>query len=293
MITIITMTWKEMIRKRVMLLSLIMTAIFLVAFWYVARAITQDNTTILDPSNISRMIQRFEHGAILLSLGTFFGSFVVAFLSIFSAVGVIAGEAEQGVLQALLPRPIPRWRWYLGRWIGYVSMGIVYAALLMGSILAITCTHALVPNSLGIILQSFALFAWVVPILVSVSMVGSCFFSALGNGVFMVMLYGAGSLGGMIEKIIGIRLFNSMDSSHSLQTISGLLSIIMPADSLQRRMLADLFSLQEIQDLTNLNQFLGPFGVYQVPSNTFLVYTLVYMLAALAIGIAAFQRKDL
>lgn len=294
MITIVMMTWKEMLRKRVMALSLVMTAVFLIAFWFVARTIGKDmmnGMDSLDPDSISALLRRFQQGAITLSLGFFFGSFVIAFLSIFSSVAVVAGEAEQGVLQALLPRPLARWRWFFGRWLGYVSLGVIYAALIFGSILTITQIHSTVPGDYISLLKSFTLFAFVVPLLVSVSMLGSCFFSALGNGVFMVMLFGAGWLGGMIEKIGSIGV--SKDTFKPLQTISGLMSIVMPVDSLQRRMLAEMFSLKEVQGIANINDSLGPFGLSQIPSNTFLVYAACYTLIALLLGMFTFRRKDL
>lgn len=292
MITIVMMTWKEMLRKRVMTLSLVMTLVFLIAFWFVARAIGKELDIGMDPDSISALLRRFQNGALTLSLGFFFGSFVIAFLSIFSSVAVVAGEAEQGVLQALLPRPLSRWRWYFGRWLGYVSLGVIYSALLFGFILLITQLNSTVPGDFITLMKSFALFAFVVPLLVSLAMLGSCFFSALGNGVFMVMLFGAGWLGGMIEKVTTIGYF-SEDTFKPLETISGLMSIIMPVDSLQRRMLAEMFSLSEVQGLANLKSSLGPFGLNQIPSNSFLVYAACYTLFALLLGMVIFNRKDL
>jgi ABC-type transport system involved in multi-copper enzyme maturation permease subunit len=289
---IMVMTWKEMLRKRVMTLSLVMTFIFLIALWFLARAIGSSPHPNMGPSSMTYLVERYAQGAMIIALGIFFGAFVIAFLAIFSSVGVIAGEAEQGVLQALLPRPIARWRWFLGRWLGYVSLGVIYAALLFGSILLIAKIHATLPGDLVSLLKSFVLFAFVVPLLVSVSMLGSCFFSALGNGVFMVMLFGAGWLGGMIGKVTGIGTF-SEDKYKSLNTISGLLSLVMPTDAIQQRMLAEMFPLDTLQGFTNLNQTLGPFAITQVPSNAFLIYVLGYMLIALAFGIFFFQRKDL
>jgi ABC-type transport system involved in multi-copper enzyme maturation permease subunit len=292
MITIMMMTWKEMLRKRVMTLSLVMTVIFLVAFWFVARAIGHDTLIGTDPTSMSGLLRRFQYGALIISLGFFFGSFVIAFLAIFSSVGVVAGEAEQGVLQALLPRPLARWRWFLGRWLGYVSLGVIYAALLFGFILVIANIHAMVPGNFSTLLKSFLLFAFAVPLLVSVSMLGSCFFSALGNGVFMVMLFGAGWLGGMIEKVTAIGMF-TQDTFKPLETISGLMSLVMPVDSLQKRMLAEMFSLDEIAGLTDLNRSLGPFALNQIPSDAFLVYAFCYTAAALLLGMLFFRRKDL
>jgi ABC-type transport system involved in multi-copper enzyme maturation permease subunit len=196
------------------------------------------------------------------------------------------------VLLALLPRPLPRWKWYIGRWIGYVSLGIGYSLLLFVSILIISWIHAAVPVDGLSMVKSFVLFASIVPMLISVSMLGSCIFSALGNGVFMTMLFGAGWLGGMIEKVGGLMIARDA-SLKPLQTISGMMSLVMPVDSIQRRMLSEMFSLSDIQEITNINLSLGPFAFDQVPSNLFLVYTACYMIAALGAGLWLFKRKDL
>lgn len=293
MITIIGMTWKELLRKRVMILTLLMTAVFLLAFWFVAKTLGErlDSPYMQDKTSTAYLIESFQLGSITLTLGFFFGAFVIAFLSIFSSFSVISGEAEQGVLQALLPRPLPRWHWYMGRWIGYVSLGIGYAALLFLSILLITNANSSIPAEPVSLIKSFLLFAWIVPILVSISMLGSCLFSALGNGVFMTMLYGAGWLGGMIEKVGSFARLED-EAVKPLMTIAGIMSLLMPTESLQHRMLSELFSLSEMRELVPFDMDLGPFGIGQIPSNAFLLYSACYTLAALGLGLLMFRRKD-
>ncbi|MDF2963316.1 MAG: hypothetical protein K0S39_5051 [Paenibacillus sp.] len=295
MITITRMTWKEMLRKRVLMLTLFMTAIFLIAFWFVAGTLgneMQRSLDRLDPSSTQFLIKQYLTGATILILGFFFASFVLAFLSIFSSSSAIAGEAEQGVLQALIPRPISRVEWFIGRWTGYVSLGVLYAAILFVSILVITNVHAVIPGDAWTLVRGFLLFAAVVPLLVSLSMLGSCFLSAIGNGVFITMLFGAGWLGGMIDKVASSMGLQEL-AIKPLVTIAGLMSLIMPADSLQRRMLAELFSFRELDQLVNFNRSLGPFTIGQIPSDAFLWYTLGYILLALGGGIWMFHRKDL
>jgi ABC-type transport system involved in multi-copper enzyme maturation permease subunit len=291
MITIITLTWKEMLRKRVMLLTLFMTLIFLLAYWFIARSIgTEFSSPGLDPGSMEYMINEFMGGAITLTIGFFFASFVVAFLAIFSSVSVIAGEAEQGVLQALMPRPMTRTHFYLGRWIGYVSIGVGYALFLFLMILGVSEYHASVPGSWMTLTKSFLLFASVIPLLVAVAMLGSCYMSAMGNGVFMTMLFGAGWLGGMLNKATSMGL----QAGANLQLIGGLLDMAMPADALQRRMLAEMFLLKEMQPFIDLAEMdLGPLQLVGAPSNTFLLYALGYFTVAMLLGIRAFRKKNL
>ncbi|ANE47680.1 hypothetical protein SY83_16885 [Paenibacillus swuensis] len=290
MMTILMMTWKEMMRKRVLSLTFILTVVFLIGFWYVAKIIGNDgNMGVPDPTQ--NLIRDFSNGSIILSLGFFFATFVIAFLSIFSSFSVVSGEAEQGVMQALLPRPLPRWKWFMGRWLGYTLLGVLYSALLFIALLFITDLYAGIPRELGVWMKSFLLFAWIVPLLVSVSMLGSCYFPAFGNGVFMIMMYGAGWLGGMLEKVTATGMFKE-DSRASLDMVSGLTSLAMPVDTLQRRMLAELFSFKDMQSYLDIDR-MGPFSLQAIPSNTFLVYAALYTVAALLLGMFTFQRKDL
>lgn len=293
MTTILAMTWKEMLRKKVMLLTLLLTIVFLIAFWFVADTIAMNDPGPGTLANGNELFMQYMNGTFILSLGFFFGAFVIAFLAIFSSFSVIAGEAEQGVMQALLPRPLPRWKWYLGRWLGFVTLGVFYAFILFAAILLITNAHANVPRDVWVLTKSFLLFASVIPLLISVSMLGSGLFSALGNGVFMTMLYGAGFLGGMVDKIAGtLRLED--DAWRVLQNLTGMISMLMPADTLQRRMTVELFSLKDLKGFVSLNS--GPLSMLNIssfPSNAFIMYAAGYTVIIFALGLLRFQRKDL
>lgn len=291
--TILAMTWKEMLRKKVMLLTLLLTLVFLIAFWFVADTVGMNDPNTGTLGNGSGLFMQYMNGAFILSLGFFFGAFVIAFLAIFSSFSVIAGEAEQGVMQALLPRPLPRWKWYLGRWLGFVTLGTIYALILFTAILLITNVHANVPRDAVVLAKSFILFASVVPLLISVSMLGSGLFSALGNGVFMTMLYGAGFLGGMVDKLSGsLRL--EEDGLKVLNNLTGMISMIMPADTLQRRMTVELFSLKDMNGMISMDSgALSLMNLNSFPSNTFVAYAVIYTVVIFGLGLLRFQRMDL
>ncbi|MGF7031909.1 ABC-type transport system involved in multi-copper enzyme maturation permease subunit [Paenibacillus mucilaginosus] len=292
MITIVGMTWKEMLRKRVLLLTLILTAVFLLAFWFLAGSLRSDAASSggAGARDLTTLMDAYRAGVMSLTLGFFFGSFVLAFLAIFSSFSAVSGEAETGVLQALLPRPVSRPQWYIGRWTGYVTVGLLYGAILFTAILTITGMHATVPGDPASWVRGYLLFASVVPLLVSLGMLGSCFFSSLGNGVLMTMLFGAGWLGGMIEKIAsGIPPGEA--ALKPMQTIAGIFALLMPADSLSRRMLAELFSVSDVSELFDGNLTLGT-TLGQIPSNAYLWYAVAYTAVMLAAGVIAFRRRD-
>ncbi|WP_411345410.1 ABC transporter permease [Paenibacillus sp. WLX1005] len=288
---IIGMTWKELMRKKVLLMTMVMTVLFLILFWFIARTLTGDN--VASNTGAVDLVAQYAQGSMLLTLGFFFGSFILAFLVIFSSFSVISGEAEIGIMQATLTRPVPRWKWYAGRWLGYVSFGVLYALVLYVSIVIVTATHTIVPGNWLIHLQSFLLYALTVPILITLSLLGSTAFSALGNGVFMTMLYGAGWLGGMVEKVTSMMGLKP-DVQQTLSNITGLISLLMPVDALQRKMLAVMLGLKDLAGLVDVGASLSStMGLGQVVSTSFVVYAILYALVLLVWGMRRFQRKEL
>lgn len=284
------MTWKELTRKKVLLLTLIMTILFLVIFWFIAQTLASRSGNSLEDFTL---VSRFMSASLLLSVGFFFGNFILAFLIIFSSFSAIAGEAEVGIMQAALTRPIKRWKWYLGRWLGYVLFGWGYALLLYISIVGVTGIHATIPGTFLVHVQSFALFALSVPILVTLTLLGSTAFSAIGNGVFMTMLYGAGWLGGMVEKVTS-SLTLQPATEQTMSNITGVISLLMPVDAIQRKAISTMLGMEELAGMLPTGGFmLTDIGLGQIPSNSFIVYGVVYMLILLYWGVHRFNRKDL
>ncbi|MCM3749651.1 ABC transporter permease subunit [Paenibacillus pasadenensis] len=295
-----SLTWKELMRKRVVLLTGIMTAAFLIALWFIASAISNEVFGFgLAEDDPKFILEMFARGMLILSLAFFFGGFVIAFLSIFSSSSAISGEAELGVLQALAPKPLARWQWYAGRWLGFVSFGLVYALILFTAIIAITGYHASVPRDPANLISAYLFFGMIVVVLVTLSMLGSTFFSGIGNGVFVTMLYGGGWLGGMIEKVItqvsSLSTNGGGKLGESLSNIAGLLSLAMPADGLHRMMLGRLFNVPGLSELIGMKASgqESLFGIGAAPTMAFLWYALLYTAAAFAFGAWRFQRKDL
>lgn len=293
MTAVLVLTWRELLRKRVTLMCIIMTALFWIAYWFIARAFANEIASFSNPSSIEAIFLQFRNGALTLALGYFFGSFAVAFLAIFSAVSSISGEAESGVIQTVLARPIRRSHYYAGRWLGFTSFGILYALMLFASVLMIAYMHTGLQLSAGAIFSSGLLFIAVVPLLVSLTMLGSCFLSPLGNGIGATLLFALGWLGGMIERVIsseaGLLANKAMEP---LQTITGIISLLMPVDGIQKRMLAELFSARDIAGLFDVTTGLGPFSIGAIPSNTFLAYAAFYTALLTLLGILALRKKD-
>ena len=292
---IMQMTWKEMIRKRVMILAMILTILFLTAYWFIADAVAGSDR-IGGFSDGSSIVDSYTTGVIMLMIGFFFAGFVIALLSIFSAFSSIAGEAEQGVMQALLTRPISRTQFYIGRWLGFVTLLCCYTLILYTAIMVITDIHASIPKEPMVHVKALLLLALIIVLLISLTMLGSTKFSSLGNGVFMTMLFGAGWLGGMLEKVQNIGIFDILDVEdvgNTLSNISGLMSIVMPVDALQRKMMHGLIGLNELGSVVDVSEIVTGFFIGDVPSGTFVIYAMLYAAIAFVWGVLRFRKKDL
>lgn len=288
MTTLIGMTWKELLRKKVVLMTLIMTVLFIIIFSFIANILGESSQL----EQTQQLVIQFMNGASILTLGFFFGSFILAFLIIFSSFSSISGEAEISMMQSMLTRPIPRWKWYTGRWLGYTLFGVAYALILYISIIVIANINANIPQNIVLHIQSFSLFALIVPVLVTVTLLGATLFSALGNGVFMTMLYGASWLGGMVEKVSG-ELEIKPELIRSLYNITGMISLAMPADAIQRKMLSVMLSVDQLVGMFDINeQMRGGMSLGQVPSATFIVYTFIYTIILFFWGMRRFYKKD-
>lgn len=69
-------------------------------------------------------------------------------------------------------------------------------------------------------------------------------------------------------------------------------SLIMPVDSLYRKIVCVLLASTAANPVQAMSQ-MGPFGARAEPSVWMLVYTMVYLLGALALAVRVFSRRDI
>lgn len=275
MITIAMLTFKEMVRRRILLVTIVLAVIFLsiygVGVHYGYR----------DMASHSGSMKMFI-GPVLLSLGLYFGSFIVAFLAIMAAVGAISGEIENGTMHAIVPRPVRRREIILGKFFGYSLALSIFAALFYVAVLLIvrSNTGMAVPVRVGAI----GLFCLQPLILLAVTLFGTTFLSTLANGISVFMLYAVGVVGGMLEQI------GAMASSQTLVNIGILSSLTMPADAIYRKIAHTLLS---VPGASFSSYMMGPFGSSSEPSAWMLAYTGLYILGFLLLALRTFARRDI
>ena len=275
MLTIARMTLKEIVRRRILHVTLLLTVLFLALYGTGVHYAFKNMSASGSPLR-AMITPEF------LSIGLFFGSFLISFLAIMSSVGALSSEIENGTILAIIPRPIRRSEIILGKFFGYAVVLMTFAVIYYCTVILILqyTTGLHVPLKLGTIL----LYAVQPLVLLAVTLYGTTFLPTLANGIAVFMLYMLGVLGGMIEQI-GFMLKNQ-----TLLQMGIISSLIMPADSLYRKIVSSVLSAPGV----NLSSyFLGPFGSGSEPSSYMLIYTGLYVIAFLTLAVRTFSNRDI
>jgi Cu-processing system permease protein len=274
-------TLRESLRRRVFLVVALLTFAFLALYglgtWQLNRDVQQvgSNGLGVDPDVLV--------GATLLGLSMFATLFLGTVLAVFLTLGAVRGDAERGLLQPLLVRPVSRRTLLLGR---YAAAAAVCAAYVIAVFLATTVTTWIMggwwPDRLFLPALGLAL---AVAILAALSLAGSVFLSATANGIAVFMVFGAGLVAGLLGQI-GEAL-----GSDTLQHVAKVASWLLPFEGLYQAALAGLTA--DTVGFTRLAINLGPFGSAESAGAGLWLWAIVYLALVGAWALRGFARRDL
>lgn len=277
MLTIAALTFKEVVRRRILLVTIVMAVAFLALYGMGVHYGYKDMAGSHYAGPMQALI-----APMFLSIGLYFGSFIIAFLAVMAAVGSISGEIENGVIYAVVPRPLRRLEIILGKFIGYGLMLSVFASLFYVAVLLIV--HYNTGLNAPVKVGAIGLFCLQPVILLAVTLFGTTFMSTLANGIGCFMLYAVGVVGGMLEQI------GHLAQSQVLVNIGIVSSLVMPADSVYRKI---VYTLLSAPGASFSSLMMGPFGSVSEPSVWMLVYTGLYVLFFLSMALRIFTRRDI
>jgi len=282
-VVIVRVTLRECLRRRVLVVVALLTLAFLAlysvathfAFSTINTPRVQQGTAFVDAKALA--------GGTLLGLAMFATLFLGAVLAVFLTFNVIRGDAEQGLLQPIVVRPIGRTVFVAARFGAACGLCIAYTALVYGACVAITGLEGnWWPDS--IVVPGLALAA-AVCVIAAISLLGSVYMSTIANGIAVLMIYGAGLVSGLIGQI-GYAL-----PSERLQQIGKVASWALPFDALYQ---AGLHSLTaDTSGITGVIVHLGPLGGAQGASPLLGVWALAYLAVVLAATAVGLGRRDL
>ena len=276
------LTFREAIRRRIMLAGLILGLSFRVVFTIGFHFILTQIRTFAATTSPS---QGIAHVADVESMNGFLmaGLYAITFLSIamaaLMAADTLAGEINSGTIQTIATKPIRRSDVVLGKWLGFAGLLGLYILLMAGgTVLSVYIQTSYVPNHL---FSGLVLIYLEALLIMTITLMCSAAFPALATGGIVFGLYGLAFIGGWIEQI-GAALHNETAVKIGIIT-----SLIIPSESLWRRA---TFEMQ-----TPLAGVLGvsPFGATSVPSVLMVVYAVLYLVIVLISSIRIFQKRDL
>jgi ABC-type transport system involved in multi-copper enzyme maturation permease subunit len=272
---------QEALRRRVLLVVVVLTVIFGGLYaWGCSELFSDvdqfsDSSTGLDATALA--------GSTIVGLAMFGGLFLGTVLATFLTAGAVRGDAERGLLQPLVVRPLTRTQYLLGRFLAAATVSAAYvlvvyfgAVLVTGWIGDFWPAH---PLASGLRLAGGAV------LIAALSLLGSVFLSATANGILMLMAYGMGLLAGLLGAI------GDAIPSPTLQHIASTASWVLPFEALYRDALRVLVA--EVPGVTGAIVQLGPLGGSHDAGPLLGPYTIVYLAAVAALAAFAFGRSDL
>lgn len=279
MTAIMGMSFKEIYKKKAFMLGFILSIAYLLLYGVGLNLIYKN--TLSD-----NLIYRAMMESQLISMGLYFAGYLVALLVVLSSSGSISSEIENGIMYSVASKPISRTSIMMGKFAGIGGIMVVYASCLFAAVIGLNVVlGGNLARGIGIIniLKGLAFFDLIPLMLLAVTMLGSAATSTIGAGIISIVLYGLASVGGMLEQF-GIALKNQ-----SLANIGIISSLIMPSDSIYRKMTTSMFDMGDFSILG-----MSPLGgSASEPSVWMVVYSVIYVIFIVWSAVWVFNRRDI
>ena len=278
---------RESLRRRVFAVVVVLTVAFLALYGLGTEQAFDEVTELEGPGGQGAAAAGVDTmtvvGATLFGLSMFATLFLGTVLAVFLTLGVVRGDADRGLLQPLVVRPLGRAALLVGRWAGAVAVCVPYVVVVyLGAALLTRWAGGYWPDR---IVEPGLGLAAAVAIIAALSLLGSVFLSSTANGIAVFMVFGAGLVSGLLGQI-GEAL-----SSETLERVASISSWILPFEALYQAGLSAVTA-----DTTGFTRFaiqLGPFGGAQEGGALLWPWSLAYLLGVGALAVAAFRRRDL
>jgi Cu-processing system permease protein len=271
---------REAVRRRVILVVLVLTVGFL-ALYALGASVSFDEVNALAADD--QLDERVLVGSTLFGLAMFTTLFLGTVLAVFLTLGAVRGDAERGLLQPIVVRPVGRTSLLLGRYVGAALVCTLYVIAVYVAAMVITGItgdwwpdDAFGPGA-GLVLA--------VLVIAALSLLGSVFLSSTANGIAVFMLFGAGLAAGLLGQI-GDAL-----AVKTLEDVARVSSWVLPFEALYQAGLHGL--TKDVSGVTGVIVQLGPFGGAQEGGRGLWLWALAYLVLVGAAARAGFARRDL
>ena len=275
------LTFREAIRRRIVLAGLALGISFLVIYSIGLHFILMDmrqEFTLRDlPARQNFMNVEMQNFFMMAGL------YAITFLSIAMAAllgaDTLAGEINSGTIQTIVSKPIRRADVILGKWLGFAGLLGLYLLFMAGGVvLSMFIQSGYVADNL---LNGLGLIYLETLLIMTITLMCSASFPALATGGIVFGMYGLAFIGGWIEQI------GAIFQNPTAVKVGIITSLLIPSEALWRR------AAYEMQ--TPLAGVLGmsPFAATSVPSLLMVIYAILYLTVCLSLDIRTFHMRDL
>ncbi len=277
MTAVAAFTLREILRRRLLAATLLLTAGFLLLYWEAVHAGVR-HVSREAPALLPLLATQ------LLATGLYFGGFLTAFLAAFAAVGSVSGEIESGLILAVAARPLPRASLVAGKYLGYGILVAAYAALLHAALVLVVRRE--MAADLPLLAGPILLFVLQPLVILAVALLASTILPTLAGGAAVACLFAVALIGGMVEQV------GALVGNDTMLRLGTAASLLLPTDALYRAAAAQLLAALPPLPFP-VQAALGPLGPVSLPSRWMLVYAVLYLVAAVALAAWRFARRDL
>jgi len=267
-------TVREAGRRKLLWMALLAALLFLAIFAVALRLqVLQFQTRSMSP------FLRYQVEGGMLMVGLYSCDLLAVVMTILTSIDTLAGEISSGTIHAMAAKPIARWQFLAGKFLGFVGMIAAYVAITFSGTIAVAyaVTGVLPEHPLrGALLILFECL-----LALSLTFLAGTRFSTLTSGVLVLGLQGVSLMGGWLEQVSGFS-----QSTH-IVSLGVACSLIMPGESLWRR------AAYEMQTPLAASLSFSPFANVSIPSLTAVAYAGAYLLVVLAVTVRHFNRRDL
>ncbi len=277
-ITIMRLTFREAIRRRIVLAALILGIAFLflygLGFHFILQEMTQSRAYQFQAERMTAQAYNM-----LLMAGLYVVNFLTIAIAALITADSLAGEIQSGTVQAVVTKPIRRANVVLGKWLGIAGLLLMYILLMGGGVILILFAMAgyQPPNWI----PGLALIYFNSLIIMSLTLAFSSTLSTLATGGAVFGAFGLAFIGGWVERI------GTLLNNQTAANLGILSSLLLPSEAIWNKA-ANLMT----SPLINM-MGISPFSSSSVPSTMMLVYAGIYLLAALGAAIWQFSQRDL
>jgi ABC-type transport system involved in multi-copper enzyme maturation permease subunit len=274
------MTFREAIRRRIVLTGLVLGILFLIIFSIGFRMIhAAINAEATEAGGVMTRIWQSESSNFLLLAGLYAVAFLSVAMGALLSADTLAGEINSGTIQTIVTKPLRRSDVVLGKWLGFAGLLGLYSLLMSGgTVLSVFLQAGYVPPNLPVGLSLIYLEALLV---MTFSLACSSAMPALATGATVFGLYGLAFIGGWVEQI------GAVFGNQSAIQVGIVTSLIIPTEALWRR------ATFEMQSPLTAALQMTPFSTVSVPSTLMILYAFLYLLAALGAAINIFKHRDI